>query len=890
MDSNKTSEIERLQKENKLLREIIDLVPFGIQVFDSEGFSALMNEAQKKILGIKDKETGVGEFNVLTDPYSEENGAAEIYKKAYEGKTQNHTKEYNLDIEVNRWETRKDKRLLSESIIPINDETGRPEYVAAIIEDITERKRQSKELRRSDELFKAIFRQDQSVKLIINPETGQIEDCNPAAARFYGYPEPELKTKNIHNINVLTPIEIKDEMNKALIEKKSFFDFKHRISGGIIKDVAVYSSPVNIDGKKRLLSIIHDVTQEKHAQLQLQLSEKRHRDFVNHSPDIIYQYSNVRGAIFWSDRVFDILGYRPEELKVNPHIWNSSIHPDDRPLVENAVESFTGKKPVTVEYRIKTKDHRWIWLSDYFMYKVEDDNEAIIEGHASDITERKILEIEVMDAKARFDKVIEATNDGIWDWNLLTGDVYFSPRWKAMLGYRDDELGNSNAVWNEMIHPNDEKRFGKLLQEHIERKRNRFETEIKMKHKDGRYIDILCRGNAFFNPTGTPYRVVGTNVDITERKKSENIIKASRAKFKKVFDIVDVGLAITDSKGVFLECNSAFASISGLSKLALINGSLTEADIAIYTADMKEIPPSDLPSITAMNEKRTIEDVEAVIKQGDEILNISITASPLSLKGYGVLSAYADITESKNREVKLADLNATKDKLFSIIAHDLRSPYSAILGFAKLAEKNIALKNYEKVERYCELVRNASEQTFELLSNLLEWARLQRGQIRLKRELLDIGKLLEVQLGVLSISADTKKIRLETDIEKDLKIPADAFMLNTIFRNLISNAVKFSEPDSDIIISGRISEANEAEFEVRDTGVGIAEADIDKLFKLESNFSTEGTNMEKGSGLGLIICKEFVDKHHGIIEAESRLGEGTTIRFTIPINQEHSAD
>jgi PAS domain S-box-containing protein len=234
-------------------------------------------------------------------------------------------------------------------------------------------------------------------------------------------------------------------------------------------------------------------------------------------------------------------------------------------------------------------------------------------------------------------------------------------------------------------------------------------------------------------------------------------------------------------------------------------------------------------------------------------------------------------------EQRLRELNSTKDKFFSIIAHDLRSPFNSIMGLCEVLSERIVEKNYENIEQYSKAIISAARKTFTLLENLLEWTQLQTGRIRFNPTQFDLTIIINDNIELFGSSANQKEITIEAEIEPDLNIYADFNMINTVVRNLLSNAIKYTSKDG--IIKIHASQNNhETVFSIQDTGVGIKEQDIDKIFRIDVQYSTLGTADESGSGIGLILCKEFIERHNGKIWVESQLGKGSIFRVTIPRN------
>jgi len=250
-----------------------------------------------------------------------------------------------------------------------------------------------------------------------------------------------------------------------------------------------------------------------------------------------------------------------------------------------------------------------------------------------------------------------------------------------------------------------------------------------------------------------------------------------------------------------------------------------------------------------------------------------------------------DVTERKEAESiliesgeKLREANAMKDKFFSIIAHDLKNPFNAIMGFSNLLYE--AYDNLDEKQRkiFIKNICEASESTFKLLQNLLEWSRTQTGNIDYNPEIIDISVLVNENITVLKSSANNKGIKVHSTVPYNTIAFADENMIKAVIRNLLSNAIKFTKPEGKIeITSGNTG--NTVEVCIADMGIGIEEKNLKKLFRIDDQFKTIGTANEQGSGLGLILCKEFVERNTGKIWAESELGVGSKFKFTLPRHQ-----
>jgi len=258
-----------------------------------------------------------------------------------------------------------------------------------------------------------------------------------------------------------------------------------------------------------------------------------------------------------------------------------------------------------------------------------------------------------------------------------------------------------------------------------------------------------------------------------------------------------------------------------------------------------------------------------------------------------VLTRYFDkiksnqLLEEKNRQIEQSEdelrlLNASKNKFFSIIAHDLKNPFHTVMGYSYLLNKDYDRFSEQERRKFALDINQSTNNIFRLLQNLLEWSRSQTGRLKFSPLDIEFKRILDNSVSVLRSLAEQKKISIKFDYNEDLKLFADPLMIETVIRNLINNAIKFTPENGLIEISAKQIE-NQVKISINDSGVGISEEDIENLFRIDSKVKRKGTNNEDGSGLGLILCKEFVDKNNGTIWVESIPGKGSSFFFTIPV-------
>ncbi len=239
--------------------------------------------------------------------------------------------------------------------------------------------------------------------------------------------------------------------------------------------------------------------------------------------------------------------------------------------------------------------------------------------------------------------------------------------------------------------------------------------------------------------------------------------------------------------------------------------------------------------------------------------------------------------------LNLKELNATKDKFFSIIAHDLKNPFNTLIGFSDLLVQNYEYMERDQVSDIHKTLHKASNQALNLLENLLDWARSQTGKLQIKPQSYLLKTLAKDAILLLQHIADEKQIYLVDEVDEKQIVFADSNMITTVIRNLISNAIKFTQNGGTVKVCTIGNYKNNSIFTIEDNGIGISKSDIEKLFRIDVNHSTVGTNKESGTGLGLILCKEFVEKNHGTISVESEPGKGSKFLISLPTSQTQSS-
>jgi two-component system, sensor histidine kinase and response regulator len=293
----------------------------------------------------------------------------------------------------------------------------------------------------------------------------------------------------------------------------------------------------------------------------------------------------------------------------------------------------------------------------------------------------------------------------------------------------------------------------------------------------------------------------------------------------------------------------------------------------------------DIPVIF-LTAKTDIDDVVKGFEYGAvDYITKPFNISELKVRVRNHLNLQAARNELKKANTKLTKINKEKDRLFSIIAHDLRSPLSGFEGLSRLLVQQIRANNLDMIEKYASAMQQSSKITMELLMNLMTWSRSQTGTLDYQPEELSLQGIVNESVALLQHAADEKNITLETPIIHDANFVADKEMMGVILRNIVSNAIKFTKPGGSVMIKAEKNDS-EVTISVTDDGIGMTGEMLNSLFRIDTKVRRTGTNKEPSTGLGLLLCKEFVDMHGGKMSVESEEGKGTKITVIIPAKEE----
>jgi PAS domain S-box-containing protein len=562
------------------------------------------------------------------------------------------------------------------------------------------------------------------------------------------------------------------------------------------------------------------------------------------------------------------------------------------------------------------------WIQAYFSPIID------ANGHVAsfavlnfDITDRKQIEQAHKESESSLRNAQEIAKMGSWEWDMVTQKTIWSDNYFAIHGLKSNEVEPTFELFRSRIHP-DDVHFLDETHARIMKDKTPSYFELRLIQPDGTVKWIQNNISPVIEDDKL-IKLKGVIIDITDRKQAEEALSIQ-------YRISDIFLTAADTEmfnevlKVILEAmKSPFGIFGYIDEYgACVMPTMTrqiwdECRIPDKTFRFPRETWGDSTWVQALREKRTIYSNEPsinipeghakiqrhiskpILYQGESIglfvvANKETDYTKEDLQTLEKISNYvAPILHSmlqrnlaegklKANETILEKLNADKDRFISILGHDLKSPFNALLGLSELLTENIRKYDIDKIENLVNHINKSAQTTYNLLEDILLWARTQQGKIPFKPQILSFRNICMDILEILKPNTDAKNITINYNPADEINIFADIDMLQTVLRNLVSNAIKFTNKNGVINISAEENSGN-VTISVSDNGIGIAPDNLTKLFDIAQVLTTTGTAEEKGTGLGLILCKEFVEKHGGKIWAESKYGKGSEFKFTMPI-------
>ncbi len=657
---------------------------------------------------------------------------------------------------------------------------------------------------------------------------------------------------------------------------------------------------------------------------------KENERFIWENNKLKFMHENF-GVGFWewdlltdklkvSKGFFEILEYKKDEFLPTRASLEKQVHPEDKTRVSEILQRIIDGKneQFDCEFRILTKTGNWVWVSFAAKVLEHENNKAnYVVGTISDISLKKNTQTMLKELEDRFFYLADHLPFMIWMTDRNSQSTYFN---KAWLEFRNRSLESElETIPEDRIHLDDIDYYNSVLKNAYAEK-TKFNVEYRLKTGEGEYKWVFDQGIPRFLSNGEFIGFIGATLDINERKIIANQLMESETKLKEITSVLGEGIFVLDKNGYVDFINPEFTNLLGWDAKDLEGRTLHSL---VHVMHETENEPHDCPITRALVTGEIYRIREDYFKQKDgDLLPVSYVTSPIVRNGeiIGTVTAFHDIKERKEYEAEierfveelqinrdlieenaqqmielnqklmeseqqLKELNANKDKFFSIISHDLKSPFTSLLGFAEYLVEDLDELSKEEIKEFSTNIYKSAKNIFNLLENLLQWSRIQSGKIQYTPSQFSLTSLIDTIIALFQVNATKKKVKLINEVTDEITVFADKFMVDAVIRNLLSNAIKFTKAGGEVRI--KVMEKDDMLYvSVKDDGVGMKEEIKNKLFKIDQHVTTKGTEQEKGTGLGLILSKEFVEKNGGEIWVETEEGKGSEFIFTLPVWKE----
>ena len=819
------------------------------------------------------------------------------------------------------------------SVTMSREANGKFEEIIGVSRVINNRKKLELDLKETEEKFRIITENSRDVVWMSDLRTEQYLFASGACFEITGFTPDEIL--NMHIRDMHTPEDYRfikqstiDDLKKAANADSSYIPQNRFELQQYHKDGSLFWVEIRakiLVKSNLVIASISKIDDRKQIEFALVESEKKYRMLAENMTDIIWLMDlKTHKFTFVSGAIKDVLGFTPEE-RLQQRI--SDIYPPDTrelayKLIYDNIRYYLESGitlPTKYEAQQYCKDGSLLWVET--SAKILPNEQGVLEqiiGTTRDINDRKQTEFALVESEKKYRMLAENMTDIIWSMDLNTYKYTFiSGAIRETLGFLPNERLQQSI---KDIYPPEALNFAYGL---IETKKIEYQKtgiipsakyEIQQYHKDGSLIWVETSAKMLPNEQGELYQMIGSTREIDERKRIEFALKESEMKFQAITENTNDLIWILDIKTMRYTYESAAAE--------KLHGFTLEEVRDNKRNFFTSLPPETVQFVTNLIQEKTAQfkrgeisklntvfETPLMRKDGSSVwVEISASGIPDAegnlLEIYGVTRIIEDRKAaelqilSQNEELEqqkialeqqkevLEQLNATKDKFFSIIAHDLKNPFSSLINMSGMLAQDYEDMDADEIKQSIGVINNSSKHIYRLLENLLEWSKSSRGEITYNPLKCNINEIIYDCINNLQSQLNVKNITVKAPdaFTSRCYVLCDDNMIHTVVRNLISNAIKFSYNDSivEIDVAEYSEDSNYIQISIKDSGVGINANDVDKLFRIDSKISTLGTLKEKGTGLGLIICKEFIDKHNCKIWATSEKGKGTTFYFILP--------
>ena len=638
-----------------------------------------------------------------------------------------------------------------------------------------------------------------------------------------------------------------------------------------------------------ILGVATDITAQRRAERALRESEERYRCLVDAMPQVAY-ISDARGNTRMVNRHWEeYSGYRSDQcLDLD---WLNWIHPDDVPgIVARWSECVRTGEIFDMEYRLRHANGQYRWQLSRAV-PVRSSNGSIEQwvGTLTDIHDRKMAEEELRKSEERFRLASQAVEGIVYDWYPNTGTVYRLGRLERLIGTTVNEAEPTDRWWQERVHPDDQARSTLSVAPSLAPEQDNFETEFRILHTDGHWVDVCDRGHILRDENGDPIRVVGSTYDISERKRLEREVEANNRRLKFQADLLattNEALIAIDENQIVTYCNAGAERMYAVQASECIGKPLS----AIYEYSWLNSEDEQRASSALAEEGSWAGENIHRCRDGTELI-VSSTVNLISPElGGGMVAVIRDISERKRAEVEIqrhvAELARANEDLLHFayaVSHDLQSPLRTISNFSQLLALRYRTKLDEQAGNFIRLIVDTSTRMAAMIRDLLEFAKIAGREMQLSDAVSLEDVLAMVIESLASEITETGAVIVHDPLPS---VPGDEGQFAQVLQNLVGNSIKYRHPHRTLKIDISAQEiGNEWVISVRDNGIGFHPGQSQRIFGV---FQRLHTSEFAGTGVGLAICKRIIERLGGRIWATAEPDEGAIFSFSIPMSPAES--
>ena len=786
--------------------------------------------------------------------------------------------------------------------------------IVALETEKIERQRAEEARKEAEVKFQALIEESPVGVYVI--QDGKFRYVNLNLAELFGYAPEEV-------ISSLTPTDLVYEEDQPLVsenirkrlqgEVRSLqYTFRGRKKNGSLIDIETLGSRTEIQGRPAIIGTLLDITERKRMEALLQERQHFIEQILETEPGTVYIYDLAeRRNVYINRDLLTSFGYTPEETQaMGGDLLLQVFHPDDLPHIAAHHESWrqaSEGESREIEYRVCSKAGEWRWLHSREAVFTRDDSGQVTQvlGIAQDITKRRRAEEALRESERKYRELVENTNSIILRWNRKGEVTFLNEFGQKFFGYPEAELISRHVVGTIVPETESIGRDLRPLMDEICAHPDNFEQNINENmRRDGSRVWIAWNNKAVLDPQGQVIEVFSIGTDITDRRQAEEALRESEERYRAVMEQSPEGIFLVDAETrCITEANPAFQHLLGYSAEEIVGLSLYD-----YVAAEKE--DIDRRFQQELDQKGPIIHERKYRRKDGSLVDVWISAQAISYGGKkATCTIVRDITERKQAEEEIHKLNVeleqrvaertaelemamkkaqSADRLKSVflatMSHELRTPLNSVIGFTGILLQGLAGPLNPEQEKQLRMVSASAQHLLALINDVLDISKIEAEEIQLSCERFNLVEVLERLLRSTSPLADKKGLELKAEILPGVGVVySDRRRVEQILLNLVSNAMKFTERGGITVRCSVISEAQKVKISVSDTGVGIREEDLTKLFEPFLQLDTGLTRSHEGTGLGLAISKKLVTLLGGEIWVESEWGVGSTFTFTLPM-------